>query len=79
MFSTSRIPIREGDTDACLVFHEDQYRGLKYSFNDDSSDGKYYHEPSPDYFKLVYRGGKGSPPDQSWNRLRQASDWQMPW
>ena len=43
------------------MFHEDQYRGLKYSF-DTPADGKYYHEPSPDYFKLLYRGGKGLEP-----------------
>jgi len=48
----------QGSKDACLVFHEDQYRGVKYSF-DAESDGKHYHEPSPDYFKLLYRGGKG--------------------
>jgi len=51
-----------GGHDACLIFHEDQYRGVKYSFKDNSLDGKYYHEPSPDYFKLVYRGGKGLDP-----------------
>ena len=52
----------QGDEDACLVFHEDQFRGVKYSFNDDTSDGKPYHEPSPDYLKLLYRGGKGLTP-----------------
>jgi len=52
----------QGAEDACLVFHEDQYRGVKYSYNDDAMDEKYYHEPSPDYFKLLYRGGKGLDP-----------------
>ncbi len=51
----------QGSKDACLVFHEDQYRGVKYSF-ESPVDGKNYHEPSPDYFKLVYHGGKGLEP-----------------
>ena len=51
----------QGSNDACLVFHEDQYRGIKYSYNE-TQDDKFYHEPSPDYFKLVYRGGKGLEP-----------------
>jgi len=55
----------KGDTDACLLMHDDQYRGLKYSLNSkgtDPGDDKFYHEPSPDYFKMVYRGGKGLEP-----------------
>ena len=55
----------KGASDACLLFHDDQFRGLKYSLNTKgTADGedKYYHEPSPDYFKLVYRGGKGLEP-----------------
>ena len=51
----------QGANDACLVFHDDQFRGVKYSF-ENKVDGKYYHEPSPDYFKLLYRGGKGLEP-----------------
>jgi predicted dehydrogenase len=51
----------DGDNDACLLFHEDQYRGVKYGYNE-PVDGKPYHEPSPDYFKLLYRGGKGLTP-----------------
>lgn len=51
----------QGDNDACLVLHEDQFRGLKYSYNAPDDD-KYYHEPSPDYFKLLYRGGTGLQP-----------------
>lgn len=51
----------QGANDACLVCHEDQYRGVKYSYNE-TRDDKYYHEPSPDYFKLLYRGGKGLEP-----------------
>jgi len=55
----------KGDQDACYLYHDDQFRGLKYSLNSkgaDPGDDKYYHEPSPDYFKLVYRGGKGLEP-----------------
>jgi predicted dehydrogenase len=36
----------DGDNDACLLFHEDQYRGVKYGYNE-PVDGKPYHEPSP--------------------------------
>ncbi len=52
----------KGDSDACLVFHDDQYRGLKHCYNNTDRDNKTYHEPSPDYFKLIYRGGKGLQP-----------------
>ncbi|MFH0911546.1 MAG: Gfo/Idh/MocA family oxidoreductase [Planctomycetota bacterium] len=55
----------QGDRDACLLAHDDQFRGVKYSFNTQgASEGedKFYHEPSPDYFKLLYRGGKGLEP-----------------
>jgi len=48
----------KGSKDGCLVLHDDQYRGLKHCY-ENPSDGKTYHEPSPDYFKFVYRGGKG--------------------
>ena len=51
----------QGEKDACLLFHEDQFRGVKYSY-DTPADGKYYHEPNPDYFKLLYRGGEGLQP-----------------
>ncbi len=52
----------KGETDACVLFHDDQYRGLKHSYNNTKRDGKAYHEPSPDYFKLIYRGGTGLEP-----------------
>ena len=51
----------KGSKDGCVVLHDDQYRGLKHCY-ENPSDGKTYHEPSPDYFKLVYRGGKGLEP-----------------
>jgi predicted dehydrogenase len=49
----------KGSEDACMLFHEDQYRGVKYSL-DAGAPGvdKVSQEPSPDFFKLVYRGGK---------------------
>jgi predicted dehydrogenase len=52
----------KGDADACIAFHDDQYRGVKHSYNNTNRDGKAYHEPSPDYFKLLYRGGTGRQP-----------------
>jgi len=49
----------KGENDACMIFHDDQYRGVKYSFDPDfkNSPEKKYQEPSPDFMKLVYRGG----------------------
>ena len=54
----------QGDHDACVMFHDDQYRGLKHGYNTkgDHEGDTYYNEPSPDYFKLIYRGGKGLEP-----------------
>ena len=53
----------KGSNDACLLFHDDQYRGIKYSFDAEAEGvSKAYQEPSPDYMKLVYRGGKGMEP-----------------
>ncbi len=52
----------KGAEDACVMFHDDQYRGLKHGYDNTDRDGKRYHEPSPDYFKLVYRGGRGREP-----------------
>jgi len=49
----------KGKNDACIIFHEDQFRGVKYSFDPDlaTAPAKKYQEPSPDFMKLVYRGG----------------------
>ena len=49
----------KGENDACMIFHDDQFRGVKYSFDPDfkNSPEKKYQEPSPDFMKLVYRGG----------------------
>jgi predicted dehydrogenase len=49
----------QGKHDGGIIFHDDQYRGVKHSFLDkgDEPGDTCYNEPSPDYFKLVYRGG----------------------
>ena len=56
--------LNQGTNDACLMFHDDQYRGMKWSLDTkgDEEGDSYYNEPSPDYFKLLYRGGKGLEP-----------------
>ncbi len=53
-----------GEHDGGLIFHDDQYRGVKHSYitKGDHPGDTYYNEPSPDYFKLVERGGKGLTP-----------------
>jgi len=54
----------QGEQDGGLIFHDDQYRGVKHSYitKGDHAGDSYYNEPSPDYFKLVERGGKGLTP-----------------
>ena len=54
----------QGDNDACLLVHDDQFRGVKYGYNECGTDpgDTLYAEPSPDYFKLVNRGGPGLDP-----------------
>ena len=49
----------KGSEDACMLFHDDQYRGVKCSY-DAGAPGvsKVSQEPSPDYMRLIYRGGK---------------------
>jgi len=44
-----------------MLVHNDQYRGIEYSYIE-KRDGKYYSEPSPDYFKYVNLGGEGLTP-----------------
>lgn len=48
----------KGAEDACMLFHDDQYRGVKHSL-DATVPGveKAYQEPNPEFFKLIYRGG----------------------
>ena len=54
----------QGDTDATLLVHHDQFRGVKHSYNSagDSPGDTIYAEPSPDYFKLIDLGGEGLVP-----------------
>ena len=54
----------QGKNDGGLIFHDDQYRGVKHSYvvKGDEAGESYYNEPSPDYFKLIERGGKGLTP-----------------
>jgi predicted dehydrogenase len=54
----------QGAKDGGLMFHDDQYRGVKHSYLARGSEAgdSYYNEPSPDYFKLVERGGEGLTP-----------------
>jgi len=54
----------QGETDGGLMFHDDQYRGVKHAYLSKSEEAgeTFYNEPSPDYFKLVERGGEGLTP-----------------
>jgi len=54
----------QGDDDATLLVHSDQYRGIKVSYNSpgEAVDDTQYAEPSPDYFKLIDLGGEGLAP-----------------
>jgi hypothetical protein len=47
-----------------MLFHDDQYRGVEHCYVVPFGDpvAKYYHEPSPDYFKFVHLGGAGLTP-----------------
>jgi D-galacturonate reductase len=47
----------QGPDNGALLSHNDQFRGLKYSYTDGA-----YAEPSPDYFQYVHLGGKGLTP-----------------
>jgi predicted dehydrogenase len=54
----------QGEKDGGLIFHDDQYRGVKHSYisRGEHPGDSYYNEPSPDYFKLIERGGEGLVP-----------------
>ena len=54
----------QGRQDGGIIFHDDQYRGVKHSYvtKGDYPGDTYYNEPSPDYFKLIERGGEGLTP-----------------
>ena len=54
----------QGDSDATLLYHSDQYRGVKAGYNAAGSEpgDTVYAEPNPDYFQLIYQGGDGLVP-----------------
>ncbi len=54
----------QGDSDACLLVHNDQFRGVKTSYNAAGNEpgDTIYAEPNPDYFQLIYQGGDGLVP-----------------
>jgi predicted dehydrogenase len=54
----------QGDQDATLLVHDDQFRGVKCHYNSpgDQPGDTQYAEPNPDYFQLVDQGGKGLTP-----------------
>lgn len=54
----------QGDSDATLLVHSDQFRGVKCSYTaaGDSPGDTIYAEPNPDYFQLIDQGGKGLVP-----------------
>ncbi|NLF32927.1 MAG: Gfo/Idh/MocA family oxidoreductase [Planctomycetes bacterium] len=54
----------QGSTDATLLVHSDQYRGVKCSYEEAGSDpgDTVYAEPNPDYFQIIDQGGVGLTP-----------------
>ena len=52
--------LSQGGKDGCFMYHDDQFRGLRYCM-DPEVEGvdKTYTEPSPDFMQLLYRGGEG--------------------
>jgi len=54
----------QGPDDGGLIFHSDQYRGVKHSFLEagDAPGDTAYTEPNPDYFQLLDLGGDGMVP-----------------
>jgi D-galacturonate reductase len=54
----------QGEKEGGIMFHDDQYRGIKHSYikKGDDPGESFYNEPSPDYFKLINRGGEGLTP-----------------
>lgn len=54
----------KGAEDGALLFHSDQYRGMKYSYvrKPDAPGSTMYAEPSTDYFQYIDLGGPGLTP-----------------
>ena len=54
----------QGKTDATLLSHSDQFRGVKCSYEEAGGDpgDTVYAEPNPDYFQFLDLGGEGLVP-----------------
>jgi predicted dehydrogenase len=54
----------KGSRDATLLSHSDQYRGVKYCFNEAGTEpgDTVYAEPNPDFYQLLHQGGEGLVP-----------------
>jgi predicted dehydrogenase len=54
----------QGPEDATLIYHSDQYRGVKHSYTEAGNDpgDTVYSEPNPDYFRLLDLGGEALVP-----------------
>lgn len=54
----------QGSKDATLLVHQDQYRGVKHSYEaaGDQPGDTVYAEPNPDYYQLLALGGEGLTP-----------------
>ena len=54
----------QGDKDATLLVHSDQFRGVKCSYTEAGTDpgDTIYAEPNPDYFQWLDQGGEGLVP-----------------
>ena len=50
----------QGPTDGTLIYHSDQYRGVKHGYVSAGGDpgDTQYAEPNPDYFRLLDLGGE---------------------
>ena len=62
--SQGMILYTSGKDDGGVIFHSDQFRGVKHSFITKGNDpgDTFYNEPNPDYFQYVYKGGIGLVP-----------------
>ena len=54
----------QGENDAAMLVHSDQYRGVKASYTEAGTEpgDTVYAEPNPDYFQLIDQGGEGLVP-----------------
>ena len=54
----------KGEGDATLIVHDDQFRGVRYTYlaAGDSPGDTVHAEPNPDYYRLIDQGGEGLTP-----------------